>query len=104
MLRALELADYRRLRSHRRGWLARRLGLSVDEEEACLQVLTGTGQIQNKKGKWVLREIQAIDTRRDRRASSRCKERGGRQFAAVLAARLRACPLWPAEPTAWRSG
>lgn len=73
VLRALELTDYRRLRQHQRGWLAQRLGLSLEEEEACLQVLAGTGQIESRAGKWVVREIQSIDTRRDPQSARELK-------------------------------
>ena len=69
VLRALELADYQRLRQHQRGWLARRLGLTLEEEESCLQVLANTGQIELDRGRWKVRRVQSIDTRRDPQAA-----------------------------------
>jgi hypothetical protein len=73
VLRALELAEYRGFRAHPRGWLARRLGLSQGEEDACLEVLRSTGQVESKGGKWVIRNIQSIDTRRDPQSARELK-------------------------------
>lgn len=68
VLRALELTEYKRLDQHERGWLARRIGISLDEEQRCLELLALTGQIRLRDGRWELREVLAVDTRRDPRS------------------------------------
>lgn len=73
VLRALELVDYHTLSKHRHGWIAQRLGLSLREEEKSLQVLASTGQIELQGGKWKVRGIQSIDTRRDPQAARELK-------------------------------
>lgn len=86
VLRALELEDYRSLREHRRGWLAERLGLSLEEEEKSLQLLVNTGQIELWRGRWRARGAQSIDTRRDPVAARELKawwfERGTERYRA----------------------
>ncbi len=72
-LRALELDDYCRLQRHEPGWLARRLGLSKEEEAACLEVLSETGQIEWRSDKWAIHQTQTIDTRRDPQAAHKLK-------------------------------
>jgi hypothetical protein len=37
----------------------------LEEEQRCLQLLARTGQIRLQKGRWELREVLAVDTRRD---------------------------------------
>jgi hypothetical protein len=73
VLRALELTEYRRLPRHERGWLAARIGISLDEEQRCLALLSRTGQIFLKRGRWELRQVLAVDTRRDADAEHRVK-------------------------------
>jgi hypothetical protein len=63
VLRALELSDYRALRRHQSGWLARRLGISRDEEESCLTALATARQIKLERGLWVVDQTRTIDTR-----------------------------------------
>jgi hypothetical protein len=65
VLRALELTDYTRLGKHRPGWLARRLGISREEEERCLKTLAAARQIRRGDGLWVADHTQTIDTRAD---------------------------------------
>jgi transcriptional regulator with XRE-family HTH domain len=65
VLRALELTEYKSLPKHERGWLARRVGISLEEEQRCLKLLARTGQIRLLRGRWELREVLAVDTRRD---------------------------------------
>ena len=43
VLRTLELTDYAELDRHRPGWIARRIGISRDEEERCLATLAAQG-------------------------------------------------------------
>jgi transcriptional regulator with XRE-family HTH domain len=70
-LRLLETEAYARQERHVRGWLAAKLGLSVTEEERCLSSLTSAGQIAFDAGLYRVREVQAIDTRRDPAGSKR---------------------------------
>lgn len=63
VLRALELSDYRALRRHQKGWLARRLGVGLEEEERCLNALATARQIKLERGLWVQDQIRTIDTR-----------------------------------------
>lgn len=73
VLRAFELTDYRRLPRHVPGWIASRLGISAEEEQRCIKLLARTGQIRQRAGRWELREVQAVDTRRDARAELAAK-------------------------------
>lgn len=63
VLRALELSDYRALQRHQAGWLARRLGISREEEAACLTALTTARQIKLERGLWVADQTRTLDTR-----------------------------------------
>jgi hypothetical protein len=73
LLRALELEQYRALPVHEAGWLARLLGLPEDEERMCLELLASTGQIELFDGKWRVRQVLTIDTRKDPEAARRLK-------------------------------
>jgi DNA-binding phage protein len=63
VLRALELSDYRALGRHRPGWLAKRLGISREEEETCLKALAVARQINLERRLWVLDRSKTVDTR-----------------------------------------
>jgi len=63
VLRVLETRAYQQLKRHRRGWIAERIGLSVKEEETCLEVLRQAGQIRLQRGRLVVCETRTIDTR-----------------------------------------
>jgi transcriptional regulator with XRE-family HTH domain len=65
VLRALELGEYGRLRAHKPGWIAARIGISREEEARCLEVLAQSGQIREHAGRWVIGESLAVDTRQD---------------------------------------
>jgi hypothetical protein len=73
VLRALELEAYRALPRHQRGWIAARLGITLQEERRCLALLAGTGQIRKGRGRWVAAEVSAVDTRRDPEAAARLR-------------------------------
>jgi len=73
VLRALELSDYTRLERHVPGWVARRIGISVEQERECLELLSRTGQVYESEGKLRLREVMALDTRREPSAEKRVK-------------------------------
>lgn len=45
VIRCLELVAYRALPAHAPGWIADRLGLDAEEEQACLDFLLETGQV-----------------------------------------------------------
>ncbi|HKY38711.1 MAG TPA: DUF4423 domain-containing protein [Polyangiaceae bacterium] len=63
VLRALELSDYRALGRHQPGWLAKRLGISREEEELCLTALATARQIKLERRLWVVDQTKTIDTR-----------------------------------------
>jgi transcriptional regulator with XRE-family HTH domain len=65
VLRALELEQYRALAGHESGWIARRLGIDPAEEERCLELLSGAGQIRMNQGRWEPCQVLTVDTRRD---------------------------------------
>ena len=73
VLRALELADYAKLGKHRSGWLARRLGISREEEERCLAALATSRQIRLRHGLWVMDETHTLDTRAEPARARRLK-------------------------------
>jgi hypothetical protein len=74
VLRALELSDYTKLDSHRPGWISERIGISLEEEQRCLDILLRTGQVfADERGRLCLREVMALDTRRDLAAEMRVK-------------------------------
>lgn len=62
ILRAIELEDYCCMPAHKPGWIARRLGISMEEEARCLSFLVDTGQVS-----WTGTHYQghtvAVDTR-----------------------------------------
>lgn len=86
VLRALELTGYRDLRKHEPGWIAARIGISIDDERNCLQLLARTGQISLRRGRWELRDVRTVDTRRDAEAEHRVK----RWWAELALERLQA--------------
>jgi len=73
VLRCLELGEYRALPRHVRGWIAAKVGISEAEEQQCLRLLHRTGQIFLRRGRWEIRQVMAIDTRRDAAAELRVK-------------------------------
>lgn len=73
VLRTIELRDYADLERHVPGWIASRVGISLEEEQQCLQLLARTRQISLRQGRWQLREVMAVDTRRDPAAERRVK-------------------------------
>jgi len=73
VLRALELSEYQSLRRPPRGWIARRVGISVAEEQRCLELLHQAGQIQPEGRAWRPVEVMAVDVRRDPEAAARLR-------------------------------
>jgi transcriptional regulator with XRE-family HTH domain len=65
ILLMLEVEDYRALPEHQPGWLAERIGISLEVEEQCLEALATTGQIRMVRSRWEPANVQTIDTRVD---------------------------------------
>lgn len=63
VLRALELEQYRALPQHEPGFIAERLGISLEEEALCLDALLGTKQLRRRRGRFEVRRVLAVDTR-----------------------------------------
>lgn len=59
--RALELDDYTR---HEPGWIAERLGISVDDEERVLRDLASAGFIEWDGARWKVDRERSVDTTR----------------------------------------
>lgn len=72
VLRALELADYRARPAHEPGWIARRLGIPVEEEARCLEFLRSVGQV-SWTGTHYRPEVVAVDTRPNPEVGRRLK-------------------------------
>jgi hypothetical protein len=68
VLRFLETREYRELGTHQRGWIARRAGISLEEEDATLQTLVAAGQVTRRKSLYRPRALPTLDMRHDRRA------------------------------------
>jgi DNA-binding phage protein len=73
VLRALELSDYRALRQHKPGWLAKRLDISKKEEARCLAALATARQIRLEGKLWTVDRTQTIDTRAEPERGRRLK-------------------------------
>lgn len=63
VLRVLELERYRALPAHRTGFIARELGIALEEEEQCLALLLESGQVQKRRRKYVAGRALTVDTR-----------------------------------------
>ena len=73
VLRCLELNDYVALPRHREGWIAKRIGISLSEEQRCLELLGRTGQIHKKHKRWAISEKRTLDTRGNIAAARKVK-------------------------------
>jgi len=74
VLRAMDLSDYAKLEKHEPGWIARRIGITRDEEARCLSVLEAGGQILRNGARWEPSPELTVDTRKDQRAERTLKE------------------------------
>ena len=74
VLRVLELQSYKQLKRHESGFIARTIGISLEEEMRCLDALHNTGQIRYEKEHWVIDRVLTIDTRRDAQAGKALKQ------------------------------
>lgn len=84
VLRVLELSEYRRLKRHRPGFIAARLGITEAEEETCLSALAGSRLIVRRKGRWAVARVLTVDTRNNPEAGRLLKG----HWADVARARL----------------
>ena len=73
VLRALELESYAALPKHRLGWIARRVGISREEEQRCLELLLKSGQIVWEGQRGVVREVITLDTRTNPNKASKLR-------------------------------
>jgi transcriptional regulator with XRE-family HTH domain len=65
VLRALETDTYRALVQHKPGVLAALTGLSVDEENRCLNALRRAKQIYKARGRYRVHRVLTVDTSED---------------------------------------
>jgi transcriptional regulator with XRE-family HTH domain len=63
VLRAIELEKYQRLRRHKDGWIAGKLGISAEDERKYLELLAQSGQIELSRGRYRVAKVQTVDTR-----------------------------------------
>lgn len=61
----VELPSYQQLCAHERGWFASRLGISTQDEDACLSLLVETGQLHFDGQRYQGTKALNVDTRRD---------------------------------------
>ncbi len=66
-----DLPAYRSLPKHEPGWFASRLGVTISEEEVCLNHLVQSGQLSLVEGRYRRIEALTIDTRSDPDATRR---------------------------------
>lgn len=69
VLRVLELADYGKLKRHRSGWIAARIGITEEEEALCLSALLAARQVRLERGRYVIDRTRTVDTRADPKRS-----------------------------------
>lgn len=62
--RFLELHSYARLRRHRPGWIAERLGIPLEDEVRTLSDLAAAGVIRWERERWVVDRERSVDTTR----------------------------------------
>jgi transcriptional regulator with XRE-family HTH domain len=65
VLRVLELDAYRSRARHEPGFIARFIGIDLEEEARCLEALSQAGQIRRRDGKWKVQRVLVVDTRED---------------------------------------
>ena len=72
VVRSLEISAYTDLPAHEPGWIARRLGIPIDEEARCIEFLRSTGRI-TWTGTHFTADTRAVDTRRHPEVGRRLK-------------------------------
>jgi transcriptional regulator with XRE-family HTH domain len=73
VLRVLELRDYREQPRPRDAFIAERLGISHAEAQRCLKALADSKLIARRAGRWVVKQVLAVDTRRNPEAGRTLK-------------------------------
>ena len=63
VLRALELTSYRALSAHEPGFIAQRLGIELEEERSCLELLLRSGQVKRAGKRLRVDDNVTIDLR-----------------------------------------
>jgi transcriptional regulator with XRE-family HTH domain len=86
VLRALELDAYGALPRHEPGFIARRIGISLEAEAQCLKALVAAKQVKRVRGRYLIQHVLTVDTRPDEAQNRRLKQ----HWASVGLDRLRA--------------
>ena len=63
---ALQLEGYRAQRRHVPGWIAQAIGVPLEVEERCLELLASARQIRKVRGRWQVADLGSVDTRQAR--------------------------------------
>lgn len=74
VLLALQTEEYLALKAHTVGWISKRLGLPLDIEVECMELLRASGQVRQHGKRLRVARIQSIDTRADPNAGRRLRE------------------------------
>ncbi|MBL9023470.1 MAG: DUF4423 domain-containing protein [Myxococcales bacterium] len=69
--RFLELEQYAALPRHEPGWIASRLGISLEDEQRTLEDLATAGLVHFDGKRWQLEKGRSVDTSRDPRGAAR---------------------------------
>ncbi len=86
VLRALELESYRALPKHAPGWIAQQVGITRAEEDQSLQLLSESGQIKKRRGRFQVVEATLVDTRPNPEAARKLREFWAEQAVARMKA------------------
>ncbi len=73
VLRALELDAYRALPCHVPGFVAERVGLSLQDEARYLDALEASGQVRKLRGRYQVQRVLTVDTRPSQAENRRLK-------------------------------
>ncbi len=73
VLRVLELARYQSLEKHEPGFIAKQLGITTNEEQACLEALIQAGQLVWDGRRYHVLHARLTDTRQNPEADKRLK-------------------------------
>jgi transcriptional regulator with XRE-family HTH domain len=84
--RFLELEAYACLPEHRPGWIARRLGISLADEERTLAELERAGVVRFDGTHWQLDRERSVDTTRDARTAAKLRAHWTERARARIAA------------------
>ena len=74
VLRALELSTYKAMPKHKPGFIAREIGLSIEDEERELRELVDSNQVSLVGGRYEVQRILTVDTRHNEEANRRLKK------------------------------